>query len=264
MTKIHPTAIVSPGAELASGVTVGPYSMIGEHVAIGSDTVIAPHVVIEGHTQIGERNRICPYTCIGAPPQDISYRGEDTRVRIGNDNVIREYATIHRATTKENWETVVGSHNFLMAYSHIAHDCVLGDRVIMANVATLGGHTHVGDYANIGGLVAVHQFVRIGSYAFVGGASGISQDVPPYMMASGARAKLFGINQKGLSRNGFARETIMALKKAYRIIWRENNSLNEGVLQVREKVAPLPELEILLSFLENSKRGIMRGMKNEE
>ena len=258
MVEIHPTAIVSPGAELASGVKVGPYSIIGDHVAIGSDTIIGSHVVIEGHTQIGERNRISPFSCIGTPPQDISYSGEDTRVKIGNDNVIREYVTINRASTKENWETIVGSHNFIMAYSHIAHDCILGDNIIMANLATFGGHTHVGDYANFGGLAAVHQFVRIGVHTFIAGGAEVSQDIPPFMMAAGSRAKLYGISQKGLRRHGFSRETIDGLKKAYRIIWRENSILNEGVRQVREEVESFPELEALLSFLENSKRGIMR------
>jgi len=258
MVEIHPTAIIDPGAELASGVKIGAYSIIGDHVSIDVDTVVGPHVVIEGHTYIGERNEISPFSCIGSPPQDIGYRGEETRVRIGNDNVIREYVSIHRATTKENWETVIGSHNFIMTYCHVAHDCVLGDGIIMANVATLGGHTHVGDYANFGGIVAVHQFVRIGSHSFVGGVSGISKDVPPFMMAVGERAKLFGLNQKGLIRSGFTRDTINGLKKAYSIIWKKNRILNEGIRQAREEIEPFPELETLLNFLENSKRGIMR------
>lgn len=258
MPEIHPTAIVGPGANLGPGVNVGPFSIIGEHVTIGPDTVIGPHVYIEGHTQIGERNVISPFSCIGTPPQDIGYRGEDTRVIIGNDNVIREYVTIHRATTKETWQTVVGSHNFIMSYCHIAHDCVLGDRIIMANVATLGGHTRVGDNANIGGLAATHQFVRIGPYAFIGGLTGIAQDIPPFMMASGARATLYGINQKGLSRKGFTRKTIDGLKKAYKIIWRENTKLQDGIKQVRDEMESFPELEVLLGFLEGSKRGILR------
>ncbi|MBW1852262.1 MAG: acyl-ACP--UDP-N-acetylglucosamine O-acyltransferase, partial [Deltaproteobacteria bacterium] len=224
----------------------------------GRDTFIGSHVVIEGHTELGERNRISPFSCIGTPPQDTGYQGEDTRVKIGNDNVIREYVTIHRSTTKENWETVVGNNNFIMAYAHIAHDCVLGDHIIMANVVTLGGHTHVGDHVNFGGLAAAHQFVRIGAYAFIGGAAGIAQDIPPFMIAAGSRAKLYGINQKGLSRSGFSREAIAGLKKAHRIIWRENSRIDEGIQKVRSEIEPFPELEILLSFLKSSKRGVMR------
>lgn len=258
MTEIHPTAVVGSGARLASGVKVGPYSTIGDHTAIGADTVIGPHVVIEGHTKIGERNAISPFTCIGTAPQDIGYQGEETRVKIGNDNVIREYVTIHRATTKENRETVVGSHNFIMAYSHIAHDCVLGDRIIMANSTTLGGHAHVGDYANFSGLVAAQQFVRIGAYTFIGGATGIAQDIPPFTIAAGWRAKLYGINQKGLIRNGFSGETIEGLKKAYRILWRESKTFDGGIQRIREEMTPFPELETLLTFFQNSKRGIVR------
>ena len=258
MPDIHPTAIVSSKAELGSGVEIGPYCIIGEHVTIGSDTIIDSHVVIEGHTQIGERNRISPFSCIGTPPQDRGYGGEVTRVIIGNDNVIREYVTIHRATTKENWETIVGNQNFIMAYAHIAHDCILGNNIIMANVVTLGGHTHVGDHANFGGLAAAHQFARRGAYAFIGGAAGIAQDIPPFMIAAGTRARLFGVNQKGLSRNGFDKETIAGLKKAYKIIWRENRRFNEGIRQVRDEIESFPELEELLAFLENSKRGIVR------
>jgi len=256
--EVHPSAIVSDGAELASGVKVGAYSIIGDHVTIGADTEIASHVVIEGHTRIGERNKISPFSCIGTPPQDISYSGEDTRVEIGSDNVIREYVTINRASTKENWVTTVGSHNFIMAYSHIAHDCILGDNIIMANLATFGGHTQVGDYANFGGLVAVHQFVRIGAHTFIAGGAEVALDVPPFMMAAGSRAKLYGVSQRGLTRHGFTRETIDSLKKAYRIIWRESSRLSEGIQRVREEMASFPELEILLDFFENSKRGIMR------
>lgn len=258
MVALHPTAVISPKAELASGVTVGPYSNIGDQVTIGSDTGIGSHVVIEGLTQIGERNQISPFSCIGTPPQDTGYRGENTRVIIGDDNVIREYVTINRASTKENWKTIVGSHNFIMAYSHIAHDCVLGDNIIMANLATFGGHTHVGDYANFGGLAAVHQFVRIGAYTFIAGGAEVSQDIPPFMMAAGSRAKLYGVSQKGLVRHGFSRETIDGLKKAYRIIWRESRRLNEGIQRVREELDSFPELETLLNFFENSKRGIMK------
>jgi len=256
--KIHPSAVVSPSAELGPDVKVGPYSTIGDHVTIGRDTEIGTHVVIEGHTQIGERNKIYPFSSIGNPPQDIAYRGEDTRILIGNDNVIREYVTINRATTKENWETVIGNHNFIMAYAHIAHDCFLGDRVIMSNVATLGGHITIGDHAILGGLVAVHQFVRIGSYAFIGGKAGIDRDIPPFMITAGARAKLYGINRKGLSRLGVPQESIDGLKKAYRIIWKDNRRFSEGIKQVRDELKPFPELDMLLNFFDGTKRGVLR------
>jgi len=256
--KIHPSAVVSPSAELGPGVRIGPYSTIGDHVTIGRDTEIGTHVVIEGHTQIGERNKIYPFSSIGNPPQDIAYHGEDTRILIGNDNMIREYVTINRATTKEEWKTVVGNHNFIMAYAHIAHDCFLGDRVIMSNMATLGGHITIGDHAILGGLVAVHQFVRIGSYAFVGGKSGIDRDVPPFMITAGSRAKLYGINRKGLSRAGVPQESIDGLKKAYRIIWKDNRRFSEGIKQARDELKPFPELDMLLNFFDGTKRGVLR------
>lgn len=255
---IHPSAVVSPNANIASGVKIGPYSSIGDHVTIGSDTVIGAHVAIEGHTNIGERNLFYPFSSIGTPPQDIGYKGEDTSLYIGNDNVIREYVTINKATIKENRKTVLGNHNYIMAYAHIAHDCVLGDHVIMSNVATLGGHITVGDYAILGGLVAVHQFVRIGSHAFLGAKSGIDRDVPPFMITAGPRARLFGINRKGLSRKGLPQERIDGLKKAYRIIWRENKNFSEGIKEVRSKIEPFAELEMLLDFFNGSKRGILR------
>ncbi|MBN2060644.1 MAG: acyl-ACP--UDP-N-acetylglucosamine O-acyltransferase [Deltaproteobacteria bacterium] len=256
---IHPAAIVGPGAELAEGVEIGPYSIIGDHVAIGRDTVIGAHVIIEGNTVIGERNRIYPFSSLGSPPQDTGYKGEDTQIIIGNDNIIKEYVTINRATTKEDWVTIIGNNNFIMAYAHIAHDCKLGNNIIMSNVATLGGHVEVGDYVNLSGLVAVHQFVRIGAYAFIGGKAAVPQDIPPFMLATGTeRAKLYGPNQKGLARQGFSKDTIERLKVAYRIIWRQGRSLNEGIKKVREDIKSFPELEMLLDFLNNSKRGITR------
>lgn len=259
--KIHPTAVINPKARLDKGVIVGPYSVINADVTIGRDTVIDSHVVIDGKTSIGERNHIHSFASIGSPPQDTGYKGEDTRVIIGNDNIIREYVSINRATTKEDWETVVGSDNFIMAYAHIAHDCVLGNRIIMSNVATLGGHTTVGDYANLGGLMAAHQFVRIGEYAFIGGKTAVPKDIPPFMLVAGAeggRAKLFGINQKGLQRQGFSDSTIKSLKKAYSIIWRKEKILSEGIKRVEQEIEAFPELDTLLGFLKESRRGITR------
>jgi UDP-N-acetylglucosamine acyltransferase len=258
MTQIHPTAIVSLRAELAEEVRIGPYSVIGEHVRIGRGTEVESHVVIEGHTQLGERNKIYPFVSLGSPPQDVGYRGEDTRVTIGNDNLIKEFVTINRATTKQDWVTVVGNGNFLMAYAHVGHDCRLGNRIIMSNAATLGGHTEIGDHAILGGLAATHQFVRIGAYAFVGGKTGVDRDIPPFMMTAGERAKLYGVNRRGLRRNGFSQEVIDGLKKAYRIIWREKRSLGEAINRAREEIPPFPELEMLLGFFEGSKRGVLR------
>lgn len=256
---VHPSAIVNRGAELASGVEVGPYSIIGKNVKIGKDTIIESHVIIDGHTEIGENNHIYHFTSIGFPPQDVGYRGEDTRVRIGNNNQIREYVTINRATIKENWETVIGNDNFFMAYAHVAHDCILGNGIIMSNVATLGGHTKVGDYVFMGGLVAVHQFVRIGDYAYIGGKVAVAQDIPPFMLAAGAgRARLFGPNQKGLRRQGFSRGKIEGLKKAYRLIWRETKRFSEGIRRVKEEIEPFPELDMLIDFISSSRRGITR------
>ena len=256
--KIHPSAVVSSNAHIGDGVEIGPYSTVGDHVVIGRDTAIGAHVVIEGHTRIGERNRIYPFSCIGTPPQDIGYQNEDTRLIIGNDNVIREYVTINRATTKEAWETVIGNNNYLMAYAHVAHDCRLADHVILTNGTTLGGHTHIEAYAILGAFLAVQQFVRIGAHAYLGAKSGIDRDVPPFMITAGPRAKLYGINQKGLIRRGFSQETINVLKKAYSIIWRENTSFRGGIAQVKRELQITPELQMLLDFLTSSKRGILR------
>ncbi|MFC1867862.1 acyl-ACP--UDP-N-acetylglucosamine O-acyltransferase [Thermodesulfobacteriota bacterium] len=256
--EIHPSAVVSPHAELAQGVKIGQYSIIGDNVTIGRDTTLRSHVVIEGHTRIGERNEIYPFVSIGSPPQDIGYKGEDTRVVIGDDNIIREYVTINRATTKQDSVTLVGNKNFLMAYSHVAHDCVLGNNITMSNVATLGGHTVVGDNATIGGIVAVHQFVRIGAFAFIGGCSGVPQDIPPFMIAAGARAKLYGPNLKGLRRGGFSNDTINGLKKAFKIIWRGGRRFSEGINTVRKEMESFPELDMLLDFINDSKRGVAR------
>jgi UDP-N-acetylglucosamine acyltransferase len=256
--NIHPTAIVHPGARLAEGVEIGAYTVVGEHAVIGKDTKIASHVLIDGWTTIGERNQIFSFSAIGTPPQDISYKNEKTSVIIGNDNVIRECATVHRATAKEDRITEIGNKNFLMAYSHVAHDCKLGSHIIMANSAGLAGHITVGDYAILGGIVAVHQFVRIGDYSIIGGQSAVSQDIPPYVSAAGNRAKLYGLNLVGLKRRGFSDETISNLKKAYRIIFRSGLVLEEARARVEAELAGSPEAMHLMEFMKNSKRGITR------
>lgn len=258
--KIHPTAIICPGAELAEDVEIEAYSVIGPKVVIGSGTVIGPHAVIEGRTTMGTGNRICPFVTIGYPPQDITYRGEDTQVVIGNDNIIRENCTVHRGSNRGDGITRIGDSNYLMAYVHIAHDCRIGKKVIMANAATLGGHVEVGDCVIIGGLVAIHQLVRVGEYSCLGGRSGVRMDIPPYMLATGTEgAKLFGPNIIGLKRNGFSQETINALKKCYRIIFRSGLTVKEALEKARKEVEPLYEIERLIDFVSaSSKRGITR------
>jgi UDP-N-acetylglucosamine acyltransferase len=255
---IHPTAIVHKGAELGTDVEIGAYSIIGPHVKIGDNTTIMHHVVIDGHTTLGKGNVIHPFCSIGGPPQDITYKGEDTKVIIGDHNTIREYVTINRATTKENWVTVMGNYNYIMAYAHIAHDCVLGDRIIMANVATLAGHIRVGNYAVLGGLVAVHQFVRIGAYAFIGGKTGVDRDIPPFTIAAGPRAQLYGINRRGLVRMGFGQEVLDALKNAYRLVSKRELRLKEALQRAREELPDIPEVKMFLDFYEGSKRGVLR------
>lgn len=255
---IHSSAVISPKAELDRNVKIGPFSILGDKVRIGQGTEIKSHVVIKGWTQIGEGNVIYPFVTIGTPPQDIGYRGENTQVIIGQNNIIREYTTIHRATTKEERITSMGDNNYLMAYSHVAHDCRLGDHIIMNNAATLGGHVKVEDYATVGALSAVHQFVRIGAYAFIGGMTAVPQDIPPFMLVSGGRARLYGVNQKGLKRHGFSQKTIDGLKKAFQLLWRKNKSFSEGIEQIHRELEMFPELERLLNFISNSPRGITR------
>jgi len=256
--SIHPTAIVHANARIAEGVEIGPYSVIGEHVTIGKDTKICSHVLIEGWTTIGERNHIFSFSSIGTPPQDIGYRNEETYLTIGDDNVIRECATVHRATTKEDRKTVIGNGNFLMAYSHVAHDCKLGNHIIMANSVALGGHIVIGDHAILGGIVAVHQFVRIGPYAIIGGQSGVSLDIPPYVSAAGNRAQLYGLNLVGLKRKGFSDQTIATLKKAYKIIFRSGLTQEEAIRKATDEFPQCQEVDTLVAFIRNSKRGITR------
>jgi UDP-N-acetylglucosamine acyltransferase len=256
--KIHPAAIVHPNARLAEGVEIGPYSVIGEHVALGKGTKIGSHVLIEGWTTIGERNHIFPFSSIGTPPQDIGYRNEETYLIIGDDNVIRECATVHRATTKEDRKTVIGDRNFFMAYSHVAHDCKLGNNIIMANSVALGGHIVIGDHAIVGGIVAVHQFARIGPYSIIGGQSAVTLDIPPYVSAAGNRAQLYGLNLIGLKRKGFTDQTIATLKKAYRIIFRSGLTQEEAIQKTLDEIADCPEVNVLVDFIRTSKRGITR------
>lgn len=256
--KIHPTAVVSSAANLEEGVEIGPYSIIAADVNIGKNTVIGPHVVIDEHTDIGAGCRIFQFASIGAVPQDLKFRGEATRTIIGNCNTIREFVTIHRATAADIGVTIMGDYNLIMAYCHIAHNCKLGNRIVMANAANLAGHIHVEDNAIIGGLTGIHQFTRIGAHCIIGGCSAVTKDIPPFVMASGNFAKLFGLNIIGLTRRGFAEETIAALKEAYRIVFRSSLLLAAAVRKVEEDVEDLPEVRQFLDFIRKSERGICR------
>jgi UDP-N-acetylglucosamine acyltransferase len=256
--NIHPTAVVHSNARIAEGVEIGPYSVIGEHVTIGKDSKIASHVLVEGWTTIGERNHIHSFSSIGTPPQDIGYRNEETYLIIGNDNVIRECATVHRATTKADGKTEIGDKNFLMAYSHVAHDCKLANHIIMANSVALGGHIVIGDHAILGGIVAVHQFVKIGAYSIIGGQSAVSQDIPPYVSAAGNRAQLYGLNLVGLKRKGFSDAVITTLKKAYKIIFRSGLTQDAALRKTLEEFPNSSEVQMLVDFIRASKRGVTR------
>ena len=219
---IHSTAIVHKDAEIGEGVQIGPYCIVEEKVRVGKGTRLLSHVVLQKGAQIGENCTISPFASLGGPPQDISYKEEETTLVVGNNNMIKEYVTMNRGTEHGNGTTIVGNNNFIMAYAHIAHDCKVGNNVIMANCATLAGHVEIADFVIFGGLCAVHQFCRIGKYAFISGVTGVPKDVPPFMIAAGDRAKLYGLNVVGLERRGFTKEDITQLKKAYRIIFRSS------------------------------------------
>ena len=256
---IHPTAIIDPKAEIGEEVEIGPYSVIERDVFIDKGTKIGPHVVIRHGTHIGKRCQISQFASIGEAPQFSGYKGEKTLLQIGDHNIIREFVTLHRGTVKGGGKTVIGNENFIMAYSHVAHDCQIGNQVVMANGATLAGHILIEDFAIIGGLTAIHQFCRVGTYAIIGGVSGILMDVPPYTKAQGVRAKLFGLNTIGLKRANFSEETLRALKKAYRIIFRSGLTLEKAMKQVEEdEIAQMPEVRHFLQFIQGSKRGISR------
>jgi UDP-N-acetylglucosamine acyltransferase len=261
-TQIHPTAIIDPAAELDSSVTVGPYVVIEKGVKIGQGTLIKPHTVITGPTTIGSGNTIGPFATIGAPPQDLKYNGEDTELMIGDNNQIREYVSMHRGTVTDKGITSLGSNNLLMGYVHIAHDCVLGDSTILANAATLAGHVQVHEHAIVGGLVAVHQFTRIGAFSYVGGLSGISKDVPPFVIVSGIRKhmRVSGINKIGLRRRGYDNETIKKLDKAYKIIFMSPDLLLQDALdKASSEVLDCEPANQLIDFFRSSKQGVIRS-----
>ena len=256
---IHSTAIIASRAELDSSVTVGPYAVIGEHVKIGAGTTVGPHTVIEGHTEIGRDNQIFQFASIGAIPQDLKFAGELSYLKIGDRNRIREFVTIHLGTEDGGGVTTVGNDNLFMAYAHVAHDCIVKDHVILANAATLAGHVEVDDYAILGGLSAVHQFTRIGCHVMASGGSMIGQDIAPYSIVQGDRAKIVGLNLTGLKRRGFSSETLANIKKIYKLVFRSNLKLEEAIVAIQEQFdSSAPEVATYLDFLKKSERGLAR------
>jgi UDP-N-acetylglucosamine acyltransferase len=255
--KIHPTAVIDSKAKFSEGVEIGPYCIVGSRVKLGKNTKLISNVVIE-ETEIGNDCIVYPFTAIGLPPQDTRYKGEKTKVIIGNNTIIREYITIHRASVSGDGITKIGNNNFLMAYVHIAHDCCIENNVIMANATTLAGHVTVEDYAFIGGLVAVHQFTRIGAYSMIGGFSAIPQDIPPYTTAAGDRAKLYGLNTIGLKRQNFSDSQIKELKHAYKVLFRSKLTLKEALSKLKHEKKLSKEIKNLIEFIEKNKRGICR------
>ncbi len=255
---VHATAIISPKAELADDVTVGPYSIIGDDVEIASGSSIGSHVVINGPTAIGRDNTIYQFASIGDDPQDKKYDNEPTRLIIGDRNTIREYCTLSRGTAQDRGETRIGDDNWIMAYVHIAHDCVVGSNCVMANNATLAGHVHLGDWAICGGFTGVHQFCRIGAHAFLGMFSSINRDVPAYTMVAGQPVEPKGINAEGLKRRGFSSEAISNIRNAYRIVYRQGKKLAQAMDEISALVDAQPELGVFLESLRSSERGIVR------
>jgi UDP-N-acetylglucosamine acyltransferase len=255
---IHPTAIIDPQAQIDADVEIGPFAVIGPHVRIGRGTRVGPHSVIDGWTEIGADNQIFHFAAVGGIPQDLKYRGEETWLRIGDRNIIREFATLQPGTATGIGETVIGNDNLFMAYCHVAHDCVVANRVIMANGSTLAGHVEVESFAILGGLSAVHQFTRVGESAMLSGGAMVGQDVPPYTIAAGDRARMRGLNLVGLRRRGFSDETIAAIKKAYKILVFSKLRLEDALGRIRNELPMAPEILHFVQFIEQSERGICR------
>lgn len=258
MAKIHATAIVDKNAQLHDSVEVGAYSIIGPNVIIGENSTVANHVGIKGHTKIGKNNKIYQFASIGEAPQDKKYNGEATLLEIGDDNIIREFSTLHLGTATGTGVTKVGNNNMFMAYSHVAHDCVIGNNTIFANSVALGGHVHVKDWVILGAYSIVHQFTIIGEHSMTAGATGVAQDVPPYVMAFGYRAEPKGINIEGLKRRGFSVHQIENIKHAYKILFRNGLSYNEAKGYIGELAQEQKELQVFVDFFNQSTRGIIR------
>lgn len=261
--RIHPTAIIAPEAELADDVTVGAYSIIGAGVRIGAGTQVGPHCIIDGLTTIGKDNVFYRFCSIGGMPQDKKYKGEPTRLEIGDGNMVREYVTINTGTAQDVGVTRVGDDNWIMAYVHIAHDCQVANHTVIANNVQLAGHIHIGDWAILGGSTAVHQFVRIGAHCMIGGTSAIRQDIPPYVIGAGDPFRPVGVNSEGLSRRGYTPEAISALKDAYKLLYRRNLKVEEAAEQIAALQTERPQareaLQIMIDFLSASTRGIARA-----
>jgi UDP-N-acetylglucosamine acyltransferase len=255
---IDPRAVVSPQARLAPDVEVGPFSVIGPEVEIGAGTWIGPHVVINGPTRIGRDNKIYQFASLGDAPQDKKYKGEPTRLEIGDRNIFRESCTVNRGTTHDQGVTRIGSDNLLMAYSHVAHDCQLGDKIVMSNVATLGGHVEVGDWAIFGGLSAVHQFTKVGAHCFIANNAAVTRDVPPYLMAVGQPAEPHSVNTEGLKRRGFTPEQILNIKRAYKLLYRSGLKLKDALQQLEEAAVTQSEIKPFVEFIKRSSRSIVR------
>jgi len=258
MSKLHPTAIIDPRAELDSGVEVGPYCVIGAGVKIGRGSKLQSHVAIQGRTTLGEGNVVFPFATVGSVPQDLKYQGEPSELVIGNRNTIREYVSLNPGTAGGGMITRVGDQNLLMMHCHIAHDCIVGNRNVIANGATLGGHVVIEDFIIVGGLVGIHQFVRIGTGAILGAGSMVSKDVPPYCNATGDRAKLHGLNVEGLKRRGFDKAVIDAIHKAYRIAFHSKLSTAVALTKIKQELPSIPEIDKFVSFIADSQRGVCR------
>jgi UDP-N-acetylglucosamine acyltransferase len=255
---IDSRAVIDPKAELAAGVEVGPYAVIGPEVVIGEGSWIGPHVVINGPTRIGRENRIFQFASVGEMPQDKKYGGEPTLLEIGDRNVIREFCTLNRGTVQGGGLTRIGSDNWIMAYVHIAHDCLIGNHTIFANNASLAGHVTIEDHVILGGFSLVHQFCSLGAHCFTAFGSGIAKDIPPYVMVGGHPAAPHGLNVEGLRRRGFSKETLSCLRRAYKTLYRANLTMKEAIAQLKEQLAECPELGLMVDFLEKSTRGIVR------
>lgn len=254
---IHPSAVVHPDAQIGSNCHIGPFCVIGEHVTLGPDCRLHSHVVVDGHTTLGAGNELFPFASIGLKTQDLKWKGGVTRTVIGDRNVFRENTTVHSATNDGD-ATVIGSHNHFLAYTHIAHDCRVGSHIVMSNVGTLAGHVIVEDHVIIGGLAAVHQFCRIGRMAIIGGCSKVVQDVPPFMLADGNPAETKALNKVGLERNGVSEAAQTALKKAFKILFRDGLTVSNALVKIEQEVPALPEVQHLIAFVKASERGISK------
>lgn len=259
---IHPTALVHPRAELGDGVEIGPYSIIEDDVIIGNNCKIQSHVYIDSGTRLEEGIKISKGAVLGTAPQDLKYKGERTYLEVGEGTAIREFATLNRGTDY-SYKTVVGKNCFLMAYCHIAHDCIIGNNVIISNAVNMAGHVEIDEYVGIGGLTAIHQFVKIGQHCFVGGGLRVQKDIPPYILAMGEPMQYGGVNHVGLSRRGFSSEVLREIKRAYKIYYFRNLTKKEAMEQIRKELNPFPEIEVILQFLERSERGVIRGSSSQ-